>query len=75
MATADSFSMTPYFTHAASFPRKRRHLCAAEHKGGGEYGKEGICAIKMQKQNVFYDFIAAAEWLICQQIYRQRISQ
>lgn len=61
-------SLTPSFSIANAVWMENGGILAVPNlRGGGEYGKKWHDAgTKMQKQNVFDDFIAAAEYLIAQ---------
>jgi len=61
-------SSTPYFSVANLVWMEMGGVYAlACIRGGGEYGEEWHQAgMKLKKQNVFDDFIAAGEWLIAQ---------
>ncbi|MCR5077341.1 MAG: prolyl oligopeptidase family serine peptidase [Prevotella sp.] len=59
-------SLTPYFSsNRIPFLENGGIYAQACLRGGGEYGEEWhLAGTKMKKQNVFDDFISAAEWLI-----------
>ena len=61
-----SISLTPTFSIARiAWLEKGGVFAMPNLRGGGEYGEEWHKAgTKLNKQNVFDDFIAAAEWLI-----------
>ena len=61
-----NISLTPRFSTANIIWLENGGVYAVPNlRGGGEYGKEWHDAgTKMQKQNVFDDFIAAAEYLV-----------
>lgn len=59
-------SITPSFSVSNLVWMERGGIsCVVNLRGGGEYGKEWHEAgMKLNKQNVFDDFISAGEWLI-----------
>lgn len=61
-----NISLTPAFSIANAVWMEQGGVYAVPNlRGGGEYGKEWHNAgVQMKKQNVFDDFIAAAEYLI-----------
>lgn len=63
-------SLTPSFSVArAVWLEMGGVFVMANLRGGGEYGSEWhLAGAKLKKQNVFDDFIAAAEWLVSEKI-------
>ncbi|TSE06425.1 prolyl oligopeptidase family serine peptidase [Aquimarina algiphila] len=61
-----NISLTPAFSIANAVWMEQGGVYAVPNlRGGGEYGKKWhVAGTKLQKQNVFNDFIAAAEYLI-----------
>lgn len=68
-----NISMTPYFSNTRiPFLERGGIFVQANLRGGAEYGEQWHEAgTKMKKQNVFDDFIAAAEYLIKEKYTRK----
>lgn len=65
-------SLTPGYSVTRMAWIEKGHVLAIPNlRGGGEYGQEWhLAGTKLQKQNVFDDFIAAAEYLIANKYTR-----
>ncbi len=63
-----SISQTPYFSNAVALWVSLGGVYAVPNiRGGGEYGEKWhLAGIKLNKQNVFDDFISASEYLVQQ---------
>ena len=65
-----NISLTPTFSPAnLAWMEMGGVYVVANLRGGGEYGEQWHAAgTKLQKQNVFDDFIGAAEWLVANKV-------